>query len=170
MGKLGQFLIMYIITFDYSCKISVSMIIATIAISITSITFITLNRYLAIIWKTNITRSQALVMITLTWIIFSMMTLLYGLNDNLVEANVALQPSYGYCFLNFSATDPIVIVGLILVIVFMSIPPLFMMVAYSQIIIFYRKMNRRREYVTLEVFSGFYCELNIRSMKMKRNL
>ena len=133
------------------CIASVSMIIALLAISILSITFITLNRYLAIIWKTNITRNQALVMIFLTWITFPIGIIIYYSNRDLTENSVALQPSNLYCLLDFTSKDPVVISITLIQIIFMSIPLVFMVVAYSEIIVFYRQMNRSREYVTSEV-------------------
>ena len=135
------------------CLISAGATIATLAISILSITLITLNRYLAIIMKTNITRSQALLMITLAWVVVFTVVGLYASNKNLLEQSFALQPSYTYCLLDFAATDPIVITAIFTIFIFLSIPSIFMIYAYSTIIIFYRKMNRSREFVTPEVSS-----------------
>ena len=135
-----------------SCLVSAAMIILTLSLSILSITFITLNRYLAIIWKTNITLSQALWMLAFAWSSVSIVVILYASNKDLSESSVALQPTYSYCLLDFTATDPIVITGLITIFVFLSVPLIFMTIAYTQIILFYRKMNRSREYVSSEVY------------------
>ena len=138
---------------NIGCRISVATAIATLAISILSITYITINRFIAIIWKKNITRNQALVMIVGGWIVVLAVVGLYQSNKDLLESSIALQPSYTYCLLDFTATDPIVVTALMTCIVFLSVPIFYMIYAYSRIIIFYRKMNRSREYVTSEVFN-----------------
>ena len=84
-------------------------------------------------------------MITLTWLFFSLVSLLYALNEEMMENSLKLQPSNVYCFLDFSATDPMVIACLITVIVFMFAPFVFMIIAYSQIILFYKEMNRKKK-------------------------
>ena len=136
---------------QHGCKLSTAMIIATLAISILSVTFITLNRYMAVIWKKNITRFQALVMIAVTWVSLFATVAIYGTNKEFSENSIALQSSYTYCLLDYTSKEPIVVTNLIVQIVFMSIPMFFMILAYSQIILFYRKMNRIREYITSEV-------------------
>ena len=130
------------------CKISTAMIIITLATSIASITFITLNRYMAIIWKTNITRFQALVMIAIIWLIFPLIVTLYLTNKELSDSSIALESSYSYCFLDFATTDPIVLTALITIFVFLSLPLFFMFYAYSKIILYYRDMNRKKKKVT----------------------
>ena len=127
------------------------MIIITLATSILSVTFITLNRYLAIIWKINITRFQAQMMIASTWVTIVLVTTLYNSNKELSENSLALQTSYTYCFLDFSSRDPIVIIALITILIFMSIPLLFMIFAYSQIILYYKDMNRKKRKTKSEV-------------------
>ena len=137
------------------CKISTAMIVTTLAISITSITFITLNRYLAILHKQNITRNQAVVMITSAWIVLTAISILYISNKELAEKSIALQPSRLYCFYDFGSDDAVVITGLITILCFMAVPLLFLIIAYSQIIVFYRSMNRRwDEYVFSQVYKS----------------
>ena len=172
-GKVGYVFLSARITFECdSCKISAAMIILTLSISILSITFITLNRYLAIIWKTNITSFQAIRMIALTWITHLVVIILYASNKDLSESTVALQSSYSYCLLDFISTDPIVITGLITIFIFLSVPLIFMTITYTQIILFYRKMNRSREYVTSEVIRCIGNKpsyLKNRCINLKRN-
>ena len=133
------------------CQFSVAIIIVTLATSISSITFITLNRYLAIIWKRNITRNQALVMIGFTWISLTTIVTLYLTNKELAENSVALQSPYSYCLLDYTSRDPVVVTTLITTLCFMSLPFLFMTIAYTQIILYYRKMNRKKKKVDSKV-------------------
>ena len=133
------------------CKLTNSTIIATHAISILSVTFITLNRYLLIIWKKAITRYQALAMIAIAWISLPCVISIYGTNKERSDISVGIEPSFLYCFMDFTSTNPVVIVALLIIITFMSAPFAFMSLAYTQIILFYRKMNRSREYVTSQV-------------------
>ena len=134
------------------CKFSVSFIIATLGTSIVSITFITLNRYLAIIWKRNITRTQSLWMILAGWLFFPTCILLYASNQQLTDSSVALQPSNIYCMLDFSSSNPIVLIVLIIIFAFMTFPLIFMIYAYSRIILFYMDMNRKKKKSSSEVF------------------
>ena len=53
--------------------------------------------------------------------------------------------------MNFASEVPIVIAGLVVVIVFLSLPIFFMIFAYSQIIILYKEMNRKRKKVNAAV-------------------
>ena len=133
------------------CKLFNSIIIATHAISILSVTFITLNRYMLIIWKKAITRYQALAMIAIAWISIPIIIILYGVNKERSDISLGIEPSFLYCFMDFTSTNPVIIVGLLIIITFMSAPFVFMSLAYTQIILFYRKMNRSREYVTSQV-------------------
>lgn len=127
------------------CLVSCAMILGTLGISILSITLLTLNRYMAIIWKVNITRTQALVMIGAIWIILCLIVVLYLSSKELSENSISLQPSYFYCLLDFSSNDPIVITALITVLVFLALPIFFLSYAYSKIFIFYRAMNRKKK-------------------------
>lgn len=127
------------------CKISNTIIILGLGISILSITFITLHRYLAIIWKTNITRNQALIMIASIWFTLPLVSILYLSNNELSESSIALQPCYWYCILEFSSTDPVVITAVLTIIVLISTPIFFMSYAYAKIILYYRKMNQRKK-------------------------
>ena len=121
---------------------------STIGVSIMSVTLITLNRYLAIIYKTNITRFQAQVMIAAAWVIIPSLFTLFGTNENIV----ALQPSYTYCLLDYTQRDDGIVTSLLVtILVFLSAPLVFLIIAYSQIILYYRKMNRRKKKVNLAV-------------------
>ena len=127
------------------------MIIATHAISILSVTFITLNRYLLIIWKKSITRFHALVMIACVRISLPVLILIYSASQDRSDVSVGIEPSFLYCFIDFTSDNPAIVVALLIILAFMSAPFFFMSIAYTQIVLFYRKMNRSREYVTLQV-------------------
>ena len=84
-------------------------------------------------------------MIVSIWVLSPLLIGLYTLNEDLVKKSFQLQPSYTYCFLDFSATDPVVVTGMIAAIVFLSLPIFFMTYAYSKIILFYKEMNRKKK-------------------------
>lgn len=92
-------------------------------------------------------------MISIGWTSLLLIVSLYISNDQLTENSVALQPAMTYCLIDFASRDSLVIMALITIVVFLSVPLFFMIFAYSQIILFYRKMNRSREYITSEVKS-----------------
>ena len=133
------------------CHISLGVIVSALAISIASVTYITLNRYMAIMRKSNITRKQAQIMIAGAWTSLLLIVLLYIFNEELSNNSIALQPARTYCLLDFASRDSLVVIALITIITFMTFPIIFMIVAYTQIILYYRRMNRSREYVTSEV-------------------
>ena len=140
-------------TGQVGCKVSMVMAMSSLGISIISVGYITLNRYLAIIWKRNITRFEALVIISLSWIFVLLLIGSFALL--LSDDTIALQPSHWYCYIEFAADNSSVILCAIIQFVFMTIPQIFLVYAYSKIISFYREMNRKKKKVTSEVFCKY---------------
>lgn len=139
------------------CRITATMINIGLGISIFSLSFITLNRYLSIIWKYNISRLQALLMIFSIWIDGPIIgVLLFYYAGEYLNRITALQSSHLYCLLEYSSNDPEATPALLSTLIFVSIPMIFLIFAYSSIIIFYVKANRSREFITSEVSSCFH--------------
>ena len=136
---------------QFGCQVAAFFAISAIGISIISITFITLNRYLIIMKQIYISKSQCLWMIAGAYLCMTIFILVYSSNKSLVENSIALQPSLSYCLLDFASIDPIVFTVLITNAVFLSVPVIFMTIAYYQIIAFYRNMNRKKKRAKVEV-------------------
>lgn len=135
------------------CKINMALILCVLATSILSVTYMTLNRYLVIIWRKYISRPQSLFMIGITWAFFpSLFLIMFMASPELMENMVALQPGRFYCLIDFTSRDPLVTPIVVTTLVIMTIPMVLLVLAYTQIISFYIRMNRSRENIPPQVF------------------
>ena len=125
----------------YGCIVESGIILSTYAISILSLLAITVNRYLLLMKRIDISDWMANTVVCSIWIgtvILLIIMLSIGLEIGLLWEN-------HYCMIDFTTTNHIARAGAIILITCIILPFFFMSFAYHSIIAFYLESNRRRE-------------------------
>lgn len=127
------------------CLLSAAFLIASIALSILSVVGLTAYRYFSIIYKNQFNQQYAMGAIASTWIIITMLIIVFAFIPGFLENTVALQPSRLYCALSWWKTDhpsSIAAVYICLLVIFLSIS--FIIFAYTHICMKYHQMRRSK--------------------------
>lgn len=133
------------------------MIIITLGASILSLSLLTLLKYLAIIKAVYPSQRQVTLSIIGVWVFFGILILAFQPLD--VDQQDALQTTHLYCFIALYSTEPYVMAGSLIVLIYILLNMGFQVGAYSVIVFTYSRLQKRKR------ISGNYTLNEVRLMK-----
>ena len=139
------------------CDWNVNLIIITLGASILSLSLLTLLKYLAIIKAIYPSQRQVTMSIISVWLFFGILILAFQPLD--VDQQDALQTTHLYCFIALYSSEPYVMAGSLIVLIYILLNMGFQVWAYSVIVITYSRLQKRKRK------SGNYTANEVRLMK-----
>lgn len=126
-----------------ACFWEVILITASLGMSIVNVFLISAHRYLVIIFEHSISQLQAKIIIAISWL--GLLALIGGISHIYSLSNGALsglQNNFMYCYLALSSNDPVnQVVGSLIIFIISSVI-IFIIFAYSSIVIKFSRVNR----------------------------